>query len=62
MFIFEFKLVSLKMFKLDFAFISMQRKKFTDESSSLTEQITKLDQLLSSRTNILKVTLLLVEQ
>jgi len=34
----------------------MQRKKFTDESSSLTEQITKLEQLLSTRTNILKVT------
>lgn len=37
-----------------------QRKKFTDESSSLTEQITKLEQLLSSRTNILKVTNILI--
>lgn len=34
----------------------MQRKKFTDESTSLSEQITKLEQLLSTRTNILKVT------
>ncbi|CAH2054162.1 unnamed protein product [Thlaspi arvense] len=34
---------------------ALERKKFTDESSSLTEQITKLDQLLSSRTNILKL-------
>ncbi|KFK38460.1 hypothetical protein AALP_AA3G116000 [Arabis alpina] len=34
---------------------TLERKKFTDESSSLTEQITKLEQLLSSRTNILKV-------
>uniref|UniRef100_A0A1J3FZQ7 DNA gyrase subunit A, chloroplastic/mitochondrial n=1 Tax=Noccaea caerulescens TaxID=107243 RepID=A0A1J3FZQ7_NOCCA len=34
---------------------ALERKKFTDESSSLTEQITNLDQLLSSRTNILKV-------
>lgn len=34
----------------------MQRKKVTDESSSLTEQITKLEQLLSTRANILKVT------
>ncbi|XP_048608874.1 DNA gyrase subunit A, chloroplastic/mitochondrial isoform X2 [Brassica napus] len=34
---------------------ALERKKFTDESSSLTEQITKLEQLLSSRTNILKL-------
>ncbi|CAN8259821.1 unnamed protein product [Cochlearia groenlandica] len=34
---------------------SLERKKFTDESSSLTEQITKLEQLLSTRTNILKL-------
>ncbi|AEE74943.1 DNA gyrase subunit A, chloroplastic/mitochondrial [Arabidopsis thaliana] len=34
---------------------ALERKKFTDESSSLTEQITKLEQLLSTRTNILKL-------
>ncbi|KAJ0249490.1 DNA gyrase subunit A [Hirschfeldia incana] len=34
---------------------ALERKKFTDENSSLTEQITKLEQLLSSRTNILKL-------
>lgn len=43
------------MFLIDSPLLSMQREKFTDESSSLTEQITKLEQLLSSRTNILKV-------
>ncbi|XP_010486682.1 PREDICTED: DNA gyrase subunit A, chloroplastic/mitochondrial-like [Camelina sativa] len=34
---------------------ALERKKFTDESSSLTEQITKLESLLSTRTNILKL-------
>jgi DNA gyrase subunit A len=34
----------------------VQGKKFVEESKSLMEQITKLEELLSSRGNILQVT------
>lgn len=37
----------------------MQRKKFTDECESLSDEISKLDELLSSKKNILEVIVLL---
>lgn len=39
-----------------FCVCAAQRKKFVDESKSLMEQILKLEELLSSRKNILQVT------
>lgn len=39
----------------DFILFIVQRKKFVDESKSLMEQISKLEELLSSKKHILQV-------